>query len=625
MAPTEEQSAGPHSSADSDTRSRDGTSGRQRSTTEDRERDDGDDGSSADEQGDDDGDPSPTDGCPGSLIVVSNRQPYRHEYEDDAGPESAADSSDSATTDGGDDAAPPDGREITVDEPAGGLTAGLDPVVQEASGTWIAWGDGEADFDVTDDDNRVAVPPEDESYTLRRIDLEDEAVEGYYYGFSNRVLWPLCHEFPGLVDHRPDDLEWYRRVNQRFAEAIVDSADAESIVWIQDYHFALAPRLVQESTPESTTVAQFWHVPWPDPETFEACPARDDLLEGLLGNDLLGFHVERYGRQFLACVDEFLPDASVDRSRLLVDYEGSTTRVVATPMGVDAETYDRTARSTDPVVVHSLFDDCEIDDDTVLGLGVDRLDYSKGIPERLAGIERFFEQNPAWRGAFTFVQKATPSRTDIPAYERYGELVRAEIDRINARFGTGDWQPIVYTEEYLSQEELCALYRRGDLMVVSSLLDGMNLVAQEYVAATVDGDGTLLLSDRTGAHDRLGSQTLTIDPTDADGIADQLERAISMPQSERKRRMHRLRTTVFEGDLEQWMDAQFDWITRVHGGGRGSGSGTETGGSPGPDQGHGADSDSNSNPGSDLDPDPDPDSSTDRSTDRDAHERPPSV
>ncbi|ARS88681.1 trehalose-6-phosphate synthase [Natrarchaeobaculum aegyptiacum] len=604
---------------DSSERSRDRTSGRRRSTTDARDRDGEDGGSSADEaevsEDDEDGNQSPNDSYPDSLIVVSNRQPYRHEYEDvegGSGPGNGDgdDGSDGTSADGGEVRTDGDDREITVDEPAGGLTAGLDPVLQEASGTWIAWGDGEADFAVTDDDNRVSVPPDDESYTLRRIDIPDEAVEGYYYGFSNRVLWPLCHEFPGLVDTRPDDLEWYRRVNERFADAIVDSASAQSTVWIQDYHFALAPRLVQESTPESTTVAQFWHIPWPDPETFEVCPAHTDLLEGVLGNDLLGFHVERYGRQFLACVDEYLPEASVDRARLLVEYEGSTTRVVATPMGVDAETYDRSARSTDPTAVHSLFDDCTIDDDTVLGLGVDRLDYSKGIPERLAGIERFFERNPAWRGAFTFVQKATPSRTDIPAYDRYGELVREDVARINARFATGDWQPIVYTEEYFSQEELSALYRRADVMVVSSLLDGMNLVAQEYVAATVDGDGTLLLSDRAGAHDRLGTQALTIDPTDADGVAEQLERAVSMPRAERKRRMHRLRTKVFDADLERWMNAQFDWIARVHGDG-------------GLEGGRGRYGDSN----------PDSDASTsaesaDRSTggpDRDTHERPPSV
>ncbi|WP_049925576.1 alpha,alpha-trehalose-phosphate synthase (UDP-forming) [Halopiger goleimassiliensis] len=489
---------------------------------------------------------------PESLIVVSNRQPYRHEYADDAG--------ESADGNGGQQTE----EELTVDEPAGGLTAGLDPVVQAADGTWIAWGDGEADFDVTDEHNCVAVPPGDESYTLRRIDLSDEAVDSYYYGFSNQVLWPLCHEFPDLVRNRSNDLEWYRTVNERFADAVVEHADDESVVWFQDYHFALAPGIVQERTPRSTTVAQFWHIPWPTPETFQRCPAGGRLLEGLLGNDLLSFHVDRYVEQFLATVERFLPAATVDRERRLVHYGADPTRVVATPMGVDAASFDADARTLDPSTARAALDTCDVDPANVIGLGLDRLDYSKGIPDRLAALERFFQRNPEWRGEFTFVQKATPSRTEIPAYDRYGDLVRSEVERINSRFGTDDWNPIAYTEDYVPHEQLCALYRRADVMLVNPLLDGMNLVAQEYVAANVDGDGVLLLSDRAGAHERLGSHALTVDPTDEAGIARQLERAVSMPIQERQRRMETLRNRVFDGDLERWMETQFAWIRRVH-------------------------------------------------------------
>ena len=483
--------------------------------------------------------------CPGSLIVVSNRQPYRHEYESDG---------DGA---GGD-------RSITVDEPAGGLTAGLDPVVREASGTWIAWGDGEADFEVTDENQCVAVPPGEEAYTLRRIDLSDDAVESYYYGFSNRVLWPLCHGFPELVEHRSNDFDWYRTVNERFADAVGEHAADESIVWLQDYHFALAPQMIRSSVPRSTTVAQFWHIPWPTPETLQACPAAGHILEGLLGNDLLGFHVDWYADRFLDCVERYLPAAAVDRRDRTIRYDGTTTRVVATPMGVDAERYDRDARAVDASRLSDLFDEYDIPDDTVLGLGVDRLDYTKGIPERFAGLERFFERNPDWRGEFTFVQKATPSRTEIPTYQEHGELVRSEAERINHRFGTDDWRPIVYTEDYVEHEDLCALYRDADVMVVSPLVDGMNLVAQEYVAANVDADGTLVLSDRVGAHERLGSHAVTIDPTDVDDVAAGIADALSMPRRERQRRMNTLRNRVFDADLERWMTTQFDWIRRVH-------------------------------------------------------------
>ncbi|WP_408957928.1 trehalose-6-phosphate synthase [Natrinema sp. 74] len=514
--------------------------------------------------------------CPGSLIVVSNREPYRHEYED-GGSADAGDSADGGrpTESDGGARSTASQRSITVDEPTGGLTAGLDPVVQATDGTWIAWGDGDADFDVADERNCVAVPPDEEAYTLCRLDLSEEAVDGYYYGFSNRVLWPLCHGFPDLIEDRPTDFEWYQRINERFADRVGEHADDDSVIWVQDYHLALAPRLIRESVPDSATVAHFWHIPWPTPATYRHCPAAGRLLEGLLGNDLLGFHVEGYADRFLDCVDRFLPNATVDRADRTVRYDGRTTRVVATPMGVDAKSYDRDARSTEQEQVSSLFGEYGIPRGTKLGLGLDRLDYTKGIPERLTAIERFFERNPDWHGDFTFVQKATPSRTEIETYERYGDHVRGEVERINRRFATADWRPIVYTEDVLPREDICALYRHADVMVVSPLVDGMNLVAQEYVAASVDGDGTLVLSDRTGAHERLGSHALTIDPTDTDGFVAQLEHALAMPPYERRRRLNTLRQRVFAGDIETWMDTQFDWIRRVH---DGSGEGeTSTG------------------------------------------------
>ncbi|SFB94339.1 trehalose 6-phosphate synthase [Halobiforma haloterrestris] len=542
MRPTDERSSSthwesPYRRADESGRPRGGDAG----TDPDRERTDADGR---------DGGPV----CPGSLIVVSNRQPYRHEYESDGGVDAG----------NGTDADP----SITVDEPTGGLTAGLDPVVQRTDGTWIAWGDGDADFDVADENGCVAVPPGEEAYTLRRIDLPDEAIDSYYYGFSNRVLWPLCHGFPELVEDRANDFEWYRTVNEQFADAVVEHADEDSVVWFQDYHFALAPRMVRNAVAPGTTVAQFWHVPWPDPSTFRYCPAGGNVLEGLLGNDLLGFHVDRYVDRFLESVERFLPAARVDRKGRTVHYEGTTTRVVATPMGVDAASYDREAREVGAGPLESLRSEYDVPhpDDAVIGLGVDRLDYTKGIPERLAALERFFERYPDWRGEFTFVQKATLSRTDIPTYERHGDLVRSEVERINSRFGTDDWQPVIYTEDYLEQAELCALYRHADLLLVSPLVDGMNLVAQEYVAASVDDTGdTLLLSDRVGAHDLLGSHAITIDPSDIDGMAERIADALEMPIDERRRRMRTLRDRVFDADIERWMSAQFDWMRRLHG------------------------------------------------------------
>ncbi len=484
-----------------------------------------------------------------SLIVVSNRQPYRHEFDGATAREPPID------TAGGD-------REVTVDRPACGLTAGLDPVLEDAGGTWIAWGDGDADRAVTDGRDCIGVPPEDESYTLRRVWLTEEALEGYYYGFSNQVLWPLCHEFVDFLEFRPEFLEWYREVNGRFADAAVDHVTGESVVWLQDYHLALTAGMIREAAPQETTIAQFWHVPWPTPEAFRHCPGGRELLAGLLGNDLLGFHVDAYCTAFLECIERFVPGAVVDSRLGIVRYEGRETHVVATPMGVDAAAYDERAREADGEWA-AFCEEYGISPGNAIALGVDRLDYSKGIPERLAGVERFLESAPGFHGEFTFVQKATPSRTEIPAYERHGEFVRSEVERINDRFATADWQPIVYTEAYLPEETLSALYRRADTMLVSPLYDGMNLVASEYVAASVDGDGALLLSERAGCHDLLGTFAYSIDPRWDGEFAATIERALTADDGERRRRMAGLRHRVFEHDLEWWMDAQFGEIDRV--------------------------------------------------------------
>ena len=499
--------------------------------------------------------------CPESLIVVSNRQPYRHEFDDSTAefsdPDSdsrSAECSDSTTS---------HNRQITVNEPAGGLTAGLDPVLCRSNGTWIAWGDGEADELAVDQNDCVHVPPDDEAYTLRRLWFSDEAIDSYYYGFSNRVLWPLCHGFEHLLDNRPGDLEWYRRVNEQFATAVSEHVSEETVVWLQDYHLGFAPALIRERVPDSVTIAHFWHIPWPSPETFEHCPAGTELLEGLLGNDLLGFHVDRYAKSFMECVDTYLPDATVHHPTQTIRYDGNETRVVATPMGVDASTYATTSGDMDSNQWSSICSKYDIPPSTAIGLGVDRLDYTKGIPQRLDAVETFFERNHPWRGQFTFVQKATPSRTNIPAYQQLGETVRQRVERINDRFGTDEWQPVVYTEEYFSQEELCAMYRHADVMVVSPVSDGMNLVAQEYLASSVDESGALVLSNRAGAHETLGSHAYTIAPARTDHFAETLERVLTTARGEKQQRISVLRDRVFDADLDSWMRDQFVQMQRL--------------------------------------------------------------
>ncbi len=477
----------------------------------------------------DGGTPSPV---PADLIVVSNRQPYRHERDDDG--------------------------TVVVRKPTGGLTAGLDPVMRTTGGTWVAWGDGDADREVTDDDGRVAVPPNTaDQYTLHRVWLSEAAVEGHYTGYSNRVLWPLCHDLPEHLECRDGDREWYRRVNRAFADATLEHVDAHSVVWLQDYHLGLAPAMIRDDAPTGATLAQFWHIPWPTPETFGTCPNARELLDGLLGNDVLGFHTAEDVTDFLACVNTFLEGATVDHGTRSASYRGRETRVVATPMGVDAAAHAAEAEAGDGDCWRRLCDRYELPGDTPIVLGVDRLDYTKGIPERLAALERLFEIVPEWRESVTLLQKATPSRREIPAYAAFGERVRGHVDRINDRFGTADWTPVVYTEDFLTESDLATCYRHADVLVVSSLADGMNLVAQEYVAASIDGEGALVLSEAAGAAEGLGYPAYTVDPTDTDALASAIIDALEAPQGERRSRMAALRERVFERDLEWWMTEQF--------------------------------------------------------------------
>jgi len=481
------------------------------------------------------------------LIVVSNRQPYRHSY---------------------------DNGDIAVDRPAGGLTAGLDPVVQQTDGTWVAWGDGDADREATDETNSVRVPPEDPAYTLKRVWLSESDVADYYYGFSNRVLWPLCHSLESKVTFEDRYWDRYREVNRMFADSVVetiendgsigtaadsnDDTSDDTVVWFQDYHFGLAPRFVREAVGDDALLSQFWHIPWPEREVFRDCPQQAELLRGLLANDLLGFHVPAYCANFLDCVATILPDAAVDWQTWTVELDGHESRVRSFPMGVDTESIADYAAAPDDGFWEQFRADYGIPDDQQVAVGIDRLDYTKGIPQRLAAIEQLLETEPNWLGEFTYVQKATPSRTAIPEYRELGRQVDRDIERINDRFGTDEWQPIIEIDAYLTEAELYGLCRHSDLAIVSPVADGMNLVAMEYVAANIDHSGVLLLSDRAGAHDLLGDAAVTIDPTDTETFASRLDLALSMPDEERRRRMVALRETVTTTDIQSWMADVFE-------------------------------------------------------------------
>ena len=474
------------------------------------------------------------------LLVVSNREPYQHHW---------------------------DGDDIVVGSPAGGLTNGIDGVMRDIGGTWIAWGDGDADVAVVDEDNCVQVPPDaDDQYTLKRVWISQEEVHNYYYGFSNRVLWPICHGALTNVECEADYWEQYCAVNQRFADEVADSVGEDSVVFLQDYHFGVAPKMIRAEVGDDLAIAHFWHIPWPGPEVFRACPHGEAILRGLLGNDLLGFHIDRYCDDFLRCVDEFLPEATVDMEDRTVTHPDGRLSVESFPLGVDVDRIQRLAGDEDaPERWRTFATEHGIDPDGKVALGVDRLDYSKGIPERLDALESLWANHPETRGQFTYVQVGTETRSQIPAYQDLQQEVEDAVERINDRFATDDWQPIVYTTDHLSTEMLYAVYRRADVALVTPIKDGMNLVAQEYVAAQVDSDGVLVLSEYTGFRDVIGDEAITVEPQRTDTFASAIWEALTMPLSERQGRMRALHEHVSRIDLDRWMDSVLATIATCRG------------------------------------------------------------
>jgi trehalose-6-phosphate synthase len=459
------------------------------------------------------------------LFVVANREPYMHVLGENG---------------------------VAVLVPASGLVTAMEPVLLACDGTWIAHGSGNADRTVTDDHDRVRVPPEHPRYTLRRVWLTGEEEKGYYQGFANEGLWPLCHIAHTRPTFRPDDWRQYQAVNRKFAEALLDEMETaeQPAVLVQDYHFALLPRLVKERRPDAK-VAIFWHIPWPNPEAFGICPWQHELLDGLLGADLIGFHTQFHCNNFLETVERFL-EARVEWERFAVSRNGHTTAVRPFPISV---AYTECPTETDvsaapPAAREELRRELGIDA-PFLGVGVDRVDYTKGIIERFRGIEQFLERFPVFLEQFTFVQIAAPSRTEIGRYAEFLRSVETEAERINRRFQSRQWKPIVLRVRHHAHEEIERYYQAADFCLITALHDGMNLVAKEFVASRHDEDGVLILSTFAGAAREL-SDAIIVNPYDIDDLADAIHLAIEMNPGERTSRMRRMRQMVAEHNVYRW-------------------------------------------------------------------------
>lgn len=457
------------------------------------------------------------------VIVVSNRQPYIHQRQD---------------------------NDVVVMRPASGLVTALEPIMRACSGIWIAHGNGSADRVVVDARDHIAVPPESPSYEIRRVWMSPEEEQRYYYGFANEGLWPLCHIAHVRPTFRAEDWETYVKINQRFADAVVaEAVAADPIVLVQDFHLALVPRMIRNALP-SATIITFWHIPWPNPEAFAICPWRAELLDGLLGSTVLGFHTQFHCNNFFDTVDRLL-EARVDREMFTVTLRSALTTVKRYPISIEWP--------TPQALVSAPLDQCRqavrerhgLPSGHAIGVGVDRLDYTKGIEERFNAVARLLELHPEWVGRFSFIQLAAPSRSSIETYKDYDGRVRALAERINARFSRAAHPPIILAIAHHEPAAVYEYYRAADLCFVSSLHDGMNLVAKEFVASRDDERGVLVLSRFTGAAREL-PEALVVNPYDADQCALALHLALTMPEAQQRDRMQLMRSLLREFSVYRW-------------------------------------------------------------------------
>jgi len=463
------------------------------------------------------------------IIVVSNREPYIHETT-------------SAET-------APAG--IVVRRPASGLVTAVEPVMRACSGTWIAHGSGSADRQVMDAQDHVPLPPGRNEYTLRRIWLSPEEERGYYDGFANEGIWPLCHVAHVRPVFRKGDWKAYREVNQRFADAVVQEARSEDpVVLVQDYHFALLPAMIRARLPRAT-ILSFWHIPWPNPESFGICPWRREILEGMLGSTILGFQTRFHCKNFIETVDRYI-EARIEHEHSTISFHDADTFVESYPISIewpDAET-----RAALPSIEQSRTNVVErlaLAPGQKIAVGIDRLDYTKGILERMQAVERLLEKHPEWIGAFVFVQVAAPSRASLEEYRSFKGRLQDLSAQINKRFGRPGYEPVHLLATHHDHKAVTELYRAADVCLVTSLHDGMNLVCKEFVAARDDERGVLILSCFAGAAREM-TEALIVNPYDVEDCADALQQALTMPELEQRERMASLRMTVREFNVYRW-------------------------------------------------------------------------
>lgn len=459
------------------------------------------------------------------LVIVSNREPYIHKKT---------------------------GNTITVMQPASGVTNALDPLMKACGGLWVAHGSGTGDKDVVDEHDRVAVPPHDPKYTLRRVWLTPEEEHGYYYGVSNDGIWPLCHSAFVEPIFREEDWKDYEKVNKKFAKAIVDEVKSikRPIIFIQDYHFTLLPTYIKELKPDAI-IALFWHIPWPTSESFIICPWRKEILAGMLGADLISFHTQLHCNNFLETIRKEL-EARIDLEQFSVQKNGHLSYIKPFPIGIPfPDEHTQSADPLDPNDRDTFLRSIGVHPTEYIGVGVDRMDYTKGIIERFRAIEQFLDKNPEYKGRFTFIQASPLTRSIIPSYQHFAKELNATLERINAKFKDKHWTPIVFINKHLDRDIINMIYKSGNICMVTSLHDGMNLVAKEFIAQRSDNLGVLILSRFTGASREL-RDALVINPFDIQEMVDAIKEGLEMSPTAQRKRMIKLRQTVKDNTIYRW-------------------------------------------------------------------------
>ena len=469
-----------------------------------------------------------------AFFVVSNREPYMHVI-------------DKAT-----------GKPKCV-RPASGVVTAIDPILRACGGTWVALASGDADKDFVNSKNKLGVPPEDNRYILKRLWITEEEEKGFYLGFANEGIWPLCHITHTRPIFREEDWKMYKEVNQKFADSIIEELPANNpLIFIQDYHFTLLPRMIKEKRPDAI-IALFWHIPWPNPEVFSICPYQEEILDGMLGSDLIGFHVQYHCNNFLDTANRLL-ESKVDNERFCVTRAGKETLIRPYPISIDMNYY-RGTMAADSGQIEKIRSELDLAG-KIVAVGVDRIDYTKGIAERALAVDRFLEKNPEYIGKFVFIQLGSPSRTTIKRYSDLDKEIEEIIEKKNAKYATGTWKPIIFLKRHFSQDEIKPFYALADICIVSSLHDGMNLVSKEYVASKNDLSGVLILSKFAGASKEL-TDAIQINPYSIEEFSDALKTAAEMPVEEKTKRMENMRKIIEENNIYKWAAAIVTDLTSI--------------------------------------------------------------